>query len=124
MIQTFYYLYDKNAQCVRLTGTFRTDTDALVSFLSRLPSFSATVNTCEVRALASFDDEEISLKPLEKSRSVPWSTLDFDLLPSSLIDNLKLYGSIPSDDKRVTIEWLDKRISDIESLLKNYSETK
>lgn len=121
MKQLIYALYDKNSMSTRCTGIFNTDSDAVVSFLTRLPNYSATINTCDVRLVGSFDSDTLLVDPLPV-KTVAWSTVNFEDLPASLINNLKLYGSIPSDVKPITPEWLDKRLHDIEESIKAFAD--
>lgn len=124
MKKNLYVLYDKNAGCVRCDGCFERDTDALLSFLCRLPNYSLTIKMCEVRSIGSYDLDSFEFTKLETSfASIPWSNLDFSILPDNLVNNLKIAGAIPSDDKdsKITFEFLDKRLTDIEEGFKNFT---
>lgn len=124
MKKNLYVLYDKNASCVRCDGCFERDTDALLSFLCRLPNFSLTIKMCEVRCIGTYDTDSFEfVKPETSFVSIAWSNLDFSILPENLVNNLKIAGAIPSDDKnsKITFEFLDKRLTDIEQGFKNFT---
>ena len=116
MIKNLYILYDKNSMSVRLDGCFVNDVDALVSFLCRLPNFSGTVKSCEVRLIGYYDTETFDLSSVSPS-VIPWSSVDLSTLPDTLVNNLKLAGAIPSDEKPLTFEFLDSRLTNIENAL-------
>ena len=83
-----------------------------------------SIKACEVRCIGSYDLDSFEfIKPEISFVSIAWSNLDFSILPDNLINNLKIAGAIPSDDKdsKITFEFLDKRLTDIEQGFKNFT---
>lgn len=108
----FYVLYDKNGMCFRLGQLFNVDSDAVVNFMCKLPNFSATIKSCEIRKVAYFDTDSCEFEkiPIEV---IAWNTVALDSLPDSLVNNLKLSGAIPSDEKFMTLEYLETQYKDL-----------
>lgn len=116
MKKNLYVLFDKNSMQVRCDGCFSNDVDAVVSFMCRLPNFSGTTLSCEVRKIGEYDTETLNVENVS-SVSVPWSVVEFSTLPDTLVNNLKLAGAIPSDEKHVTFEYLDSKLENLEKAI-------